>query len=60
MASDHTEFVGRVRPHTRYTPASKFDRRIKSLNRPVPVEELALPPDTPLDEFISKRRAKQD
>ena len=59
MPSDHTEFIGRSRPNTRYTPASKFDRRVKSLNRPVPVNESSLEPDTPQDEFISKRRAKQ-
>ena len=59
MSSDHTEFVGRKRPNTRYNKVGGFDRRLKSLNRPLPTEERALPPDTPTEEFISKRRARQ-
>lgn len=57
--SDHTEFVGRKKPATRYVPVSKFDRRLKTLNRPVPVQEANLPPDTPANEFISKPRTRQ-
>jgi len=60
MSDDYTEFVGRKRPTIRYNGVSKFDRRLKSLNRPVPVEETALPPDSPANEFISKRRSRQD
>ena len=60
MSNDHTEFVGRSRPETRYNVKGKFDRRLKSLNRPVPTEEKALSPDTPVDEFISRRRVPQE
>jgi hypothetical protein len=56
MAYDHTEFIGRKNSQTRYDPASKFDRRLKSLNRPTKVQEAALPSDTPTAQFISKPR----
>lgn len=59
MASDHTEFIGRKRPATRFNTVSKFDRRLKSLNRPVAHQETMLPSDTPMNEFISKSRTKQ-
>lgn len=51
--SDHTEFIGRKNTDTRYKPASKTDRRIKTLNRPIPVVEGNLPPDTPESQFIT-------
>ena len=59
MPSDPTEFIGRKHPNSRYKPVSKFDRRIKSLNRPTPVQEEMLPPDSPTNEFITKQRGKQ-
>jgi hypothetical protein len=60
MPSDPTEFIGRKRPNTRFTTVSKFDRRLKSLNRPTAVQEAALPPDTPDDEFITRPRTNQE
>jgi len=60
MASDPTEFIGRKHPSTRYNPVGKFDRRLKSLNRPVPTQETMLPPDSPTDEFISSERTRQE
>jgi hypothetical protein len=59
MPSDPSEFIGRKKPVTRYKPASKFDRRLKSHNRPVNVQESVLPPDSPENEFITKPRSKQ-
>jgi hypothetical protein len=59
MPSDPTEFIGRKRPNSRYVTVSKFDRRLKSLNRPTVVQEQNLPPDTPTDQFISKPRVNQ-
>ena len=54
MAYDQTEFIGRKNTDSRYKPASKTDRRIKTLNRPIPVVEANLPPDTPAQQFITK------
>lgn len=59
MPSDPSEFIGRKRPGTRYNVASKFDRRLKSHNRPVKVQEAVLPPDSPVNEFITKPRLNQ-
>jgi hypothetical protein len=59
MANDQTEFLGRKNTNTRYKPASKTDRRIKTLNRPMPVVEGNLPPDTPGQQFISKPTNRQ-
>jgi hypothetical protein len=54
MANDHTEFIGRKNTNTRYKPVSTTDRRIKTLNRPVPILEANLPPDDPAHKFITQ------
>lgn len=54
--ADHSEFVGRKRPETLYSPVSKFDKRLKTHNRPVAVQPSVLPPDSPTQEFITRPR----
>lgn len=55
--TDATEVLAREDPDHLFRAVSRFDPRLKSHNRPVEhVQEEVLPPDTPKDQFITKKR----
>lgn len=49
-------YIDRKNPERRYNPSSKFNRRLRSHDRPVKPSESMLPPDNPGDQFTTIER----